>query len=213
MGLCRLVWPKPLRAMTVTANSNINGIAPFPAGCGLNGTQKQDCWEAEPGQSMPTGTAGYLNGSITVNGPGFLTFTYGAGLLGGDTGHGNSGFANEVWIGNIANELAAEAAGQCFATQPGTGCTKTTVGNTFVVPVSAGQLLFTYRFGGPQGTIDSNTTLNAVNTGAYMATCSPLSGGPLPASCTSSLVYVGLTDSPYTQSGNSWRPRLSGSGL
>ena len=35
-----------------------------------------------------------------------------------------------------------------------------------------------------------------------MAACSPLSGGPLPASCTSSLVYVGLTDSPYTSPAN-----------
>ena len=60
---------------TVAPNSNIFGIAPFTAPCGLNGTQKQDCWEPESGQSMPTGVAGYLNGTVQVNASGVAQIT------------------------------------------------------------------------------------------------------------------------------------------
>ena len=164
-----------------------------------------ECWEPESGQSMPTGATGYIDGRITVNASGVLQFTYGANLLPGDTGHGNSGFLNEFWVG--ANELAAEALGQCFATQLGTGCPNiplppNNVGDSFSVAVPAGALGFGFTFGPTNSNVLNNGVANDT-LGAYLATCAPISFTAVPSGgCTSSLGYIGLTDQLYSNSTN-----------
>lgn len=164
-----------------------------------------ECWEAEPGQSIPTGTVGYIDGRITANGPGSLRFTFGAGLLAGDTGKGNSLSLNEFWVG--PSEAVAETNGWVFCTtadNPDNSCRNSAhlvavVGDSFVVPVSAGDVPFHFVFGPTHtSTLNNGQTNDAV--GAYLATCAPISsatpnGGPC------EIGYIGLTDLPYSNTG------------
>lgn len=107
-----------------------------------------DVWTTENGQSMPTGTAGYVGGTVGVT-AGIYSFTYGGGgLMAGDTGHGDSTFENEFWVGS--NRAAAIALGQIFCTQAGDsacGGSATAVGANFVVTEAAGTLPFGFTFG------------------------------------------------------------------
>ncbi|MEQ1911861.1 MAG: PEP-CTERM sorting domain-containing protein [Vicinamibacterales bacterium] len=159
-----------------------------------------DSFDQEPGQSMPSGIQAILNGLLSVSGADAVTFTYGSGLLAGETGHGNSGYFNEFWVG--PNEAAAEAAGWVFCAQPEASCAggiASTVGDSFTVPIaqaaSGGNLLFGFSFGEAGGSVIANGRPD-LTLGAYLATCSPLSDvsantGPC------DVAYVGLSDRPY----------------
>lgn len=157
-----------------------------------------ECWEAEPGQSIPSGTVGWLNGLITANGSGSLRFVYGAGLLPGDTGHGNSLFPNDFWVG--PNKATAIANGWIFCTQadPDCGGAASAVGASFVVPVVAGAVPFHFDFGpGGGNRLDNGEIDDPI--GAYLATCAPISSAtPNSGPCTQG--YLGLTDTTYQHS-------------
>ena len=158
-----------------------------------------DSFDQEPGQSMPTGIQAIVNGLLSVTGADAVTFTFGTGLVPGETGHGNSAYFNEFWVG--PNETAAEAAGWVFCAQPEASCggNASTVGNSFTVPIaqaaSAGNLLFGFSFGPAGEHVITNGTTDT-SLGAYLATCSPLSDvsantGPC------DVAYLGLSDRPY----------------
>lgn len=68
---------------------------------GVTGGPLTDTWTAEAGQSIPTGTGGYVGGTLVANDAGAYTFTYGpTGLVAGATGFGNSTNLNEFWVGS-----------------------------------------------------------------------------------------------------------------
>jgi PEP-CTERM motif len=161
-----------------------------------------DVWTAESGQSVPTGTAGFVGGSLVAETAGTYKFTYGPpppiGVAGG-TGHGNSILPNEFWVG--ANELAAEAAGNVFCTQPGdTSCggVASTVGQHFTLTLAAGPISFGFTF----GPTNSNVLLNGQRSdslGAYIAQLLGNSGDPTVPNDGPSAPFalLGLSDSPY----------------
>lgn len=76
-------------------------ITPNPAGC-LSGVTCT--FKAETGQSVATGTPGFLGGTLIAEAAGSYTFTYGPpppiGLAGG-TGHGNSTNINEFDVNGV----------------------------------------------------------------------------------------------------------------
>lgn len=184
-------------ALTLTAS-----LAARPAeasGISITGSAF-DSFDVEDGQSMPSGVQGILNGMLSVTGVDSVTFTFGSGLLAGETGHGNSPYLNEFWVGPDA--ATAEANGWAFCAQTLDSCTDekvASIGDTFTVPIaraaSGGQLLFGFSF----GTAGFSTITNGHpdnSQGAYLATCSPLSsvvanGGPC------DVAYLGLSDRPY----------------
>jgi len=158
-----------------------------------------DSFDEEPGQSMPTGALGILNGLVSVTGVDSVTFTFGTNLLYGGTGNGNTTYLNEFWVG--ASEAAAEAAGWVFCAQADSSCSgaASTPGDNFTVPIalaaSGGNLLFGFSFGPTAGSVMTNGTADT-SLGAYLATCSPLStvsanAGPC------DVAYLGLSDRPY----------------
>lgn len=159
-----------------------------------------DSVEGEPGGGLPANVLGIVNALVSVSGTGSLTFTYGAGLLPLDTGHGDSPYRNEFWVG--PDKATAESMGWLFCTQAELECGQraSVPGDTFTVPLSAavgslGNLLFGFNFGeGHEHLLtngDANTTF-----GAYLATCDPVStlsanAGPCETA------YLGLTDRGY----------------
>ena len=152
-------------------------------------------WDAETGQSMPTGTAGFLGGTLVAGGPADnYTFTYGGGgLVGGDTGHGNSTNINEFWVG--ATEGAAETAGHVFCTQTGdASCdgVATAVGTQFTVSLSAGAIPFGFTFGAN----NDHVLLNG-GTSAFGAYLSQIGLGTMASAGPGLVAYLGLTDLPY----------------
>ena len=164
-------------------------------------TTAPNTWATEPGQSMPTGVAGFVGGTLNVT-PGIYTFTYGGfnqagvALMAGQTGDGNSTFLNEFWVGS--SEAAAELAGTVFCTEAGdtscAGSLASAVGAQFTISIaSAGPVLFGFTFGANHGSVLLNgQTNNAI--GAYLAqvgTSTTASGGPGP------VAYLGLSDSAY----------------
>ena len=153
-----------------------------------------DTFKSEPGQSIPTGAAGFVDGSLRLTDPSVgLVFMYGGGgLVPGDTGHGNSTFLNEFWVG--PNEAAAEAAGHVFCSQPEPSCggKASSVGALFFVALPAGDIPFHFTFG-PTNSNDLANDLVNDPIGAYLANCGV---GPLNAgSCTAA--YLGLSDNTY----------------
>jgi hypothetical protein len=100
-----------------------------------NGT---DTWKAETGQSVPTGTAGFLSGILTADPAYSYTFTYGPPGLAGGTGHGNSTNINEFWVGN-GTRADAEQADHFFCNNSnpgaGTACANhvSAVGDSFTI--------------------------------------------------------------------------------
>src|SRR6478672_502686 len=94
---------------------------------------RTDNWRIEPGQSIPSNTAAYVDGLLQVTTAGLYTFTYGpSGLVRGATGHGDAINVNEFWVG--ASRAAAEAAGQLFCTRTLAGhCTASAAGDSFTV--------------------------------------------------------------------------------
>ncbi len=155
-----------------------------------------DTWKAETGQSIPTGTGGYINGTLTVVDPGNYTFTYGPpGLVAGATGHGDSSNLNEFWVG--ASQLAAQTAGDFFCTQAiATVCaTPTAVGTSFTVFLNAGPVPFGFTFDQNSG---SHTLLNGdlfatPNDGAYLA---QIGLGTTANGAFGPVAYLGLSDNP-----------------
>ena len=147
---------------------------------------------------MPTGTGGLLGGSLVAQTAGSYTFTYG-GPLGG-TGHGNSIFLNEFWVG--ANEATAETAGHVFCTQLGDascGGSASQPGQSFTVNLPAGDIPFGFTFGSTHSSVLLNDDVNNA-IGAYLATIGPvaLTGTPSPANAgPGDVAYLGLSDSPY----------------
>jgi PEP-CTERM motif len=169
-----------------------------------------DTWRKEKGQSMPTGTPGFVDGLLVANGAGFYTFTYGGGgLVAGDTGHGNSHYMNEFWVG--PNEAAAEAAGDVFCTQPGDascGGVATLVGAQFTIFLPSGDIPFAFTFG-PTNTNELANGQHDNGVGAYLDQIglgTATLGGPALAEiglATTTVAgpglvgYLGLSDKPY----------------
>ncbi len=155
-----------------------------------------DTWKAETGQSIPTGTGGYINGTLVVVDPGYYTFTFGpSGLVAGATGYGDSGNVNEFWVG--ASKLAAETAGDFFCTQAiGSLCAApTAVGTSFTVYLLAGNVPFGFTFDqtGGNHTLQNGDTYATSNNGAYLA---QIGLGTLPNGSLGPVAYLGLTDNP-----------------
>jgi hypothetical protein len=152
-----------------------------------------DTWEAETGQSMPTGTGGFVNGTLSAGVADAYIFTFGAGL--GGTGSGNSTNINEFWVGT--SEAAAEAAHQVFCTKAGDascGGVATAVGAQFTVGLSAGAIPFGFTFGPTQST--TNVLLNG-GTSAYGAYLAQIGLGTTASAGPGLVAYLGLTDLPY----------------
>jgi hypothetical protein len=154
-----------------------------------------DDFEAEAGQSIPTGTFGYVDGTLFAVNAGKFTFTYGPPGLAGGTGHGNSSYVNEFWVG--ANEAAAEAAGNVFCTQAGdTSCADgvaSSVGQSFTIDLPAGAIPFGFTFGVNHTDVLLNGDRNDV-IGAYLAQIglgTTANAGPGP------VAYLGLSDRAY----------------
>jgi PEP-CTERM motif len=166
-------------------------ISPFPT--------RPDIFEAENGQSIPTGTGGSVDGSLVTDASTTLIFTYGPlGLVSpSGTGHGDSTNINEFWVG--PSRAAAEAAGHFFCTQAIPGlCAASQPGDSFALGVNAGlEIPFCYSYhlaadgtGGHQLCHDQVDDAN----GAYLAQIglgTTANAGPGP------IAYLGLSDNPY----------------
>ena len=171
-----------------------------------------DQGRTESGQAMPTGTAGWLDGTLTALDPGLYTFTYGPpGLVPGATGRGNADNLNEFWIDPTGadSRAAAEAAGDYICNGDGNGATAcigalgeslpaSTIGDSFTVllPASKVDFGFTYDQLSSTGT-GPHTLLNGQlddANGTYLAqiglgtTANPGDGA---------IAYLGLADNPY----------------
>jgi len=161
----------------------------------ITNTTTTDTWEMESGQSIPTGTAGFVGGTLVADTAGYYTFVYGGdGLLAGDTGHGNSEFPNEFWVG--PSEAAAEAAGDVFCTQAGDascGGVASVVGAQFTVLLSAGDISFGFTYG-PNNT---NVLLNGQRDDANGAYLDQIGLGTMASAGPGTVAYLGLSDSPY----------------
>lgn len=152
-----------------------------------------DTWKTESGQSIPTGTAGYVDGQLVALDPGLYTFTFGPpGLVGGATGHGNSTFINEFWVG--ANEAAAEAAGNvfCWSAADASCSGATAVGDSFTLDLAAGAIQFGFTFGANHDITLLNG--NGSDLGAYLA---QIGLGTDPNQGPGPVAYLGLSDSPF----------------
>ena len=189
-----------------TAGTPVSGMAAWgttlhqtPTGTGSifigGNTARTDTWRTETGQSMPTGTAGYIDGTLIAASAGIYTFTYGGGgLVAGDTGHGNDVYTNEFWVGS--SESAAVAAGHIFCTLPGDpSCNNaaTAVGTQFSISLPAGPIPFGFTF----GPTTSNVLLNGGQNdliGAYLA---QMGAGTTASIGPGTVAYLGLTDRPY----------------
>ena len=173
------------------------GVASASPTLSINPTgNTPDTWLAEPGQSVPTGTPGWVGGTLLADKSGFFTFTFGPpGLVPGNgTGHGNSSFINEFWVG--ANEAAAELAGNVFCTQPGDascGGVASNVGDLFTVFLTAGLVPFGFTYDQSGG---NHTLVNGQRddtNGAYIVNTSldSLFAGP------STFALIGLSDNAF----------------
>jgi len=160
-------------------------------------------FKTEPGQSIPTGTAGFHNGDLFTNASTTLIFTYGPlGLVAGATGHGNSTDVNEFWVG--PDRTTAESLGHFFCTQTfGTGACSAASGGAsdpgdwFAVGVPAGPVpfCFTYDQSGASGSPPGphtlcNSGLDDSN-GSYLA---QIGLGTTANTGPGRIAYLGLSD-------------------
>ncbi len=150
----------------------------------ISPTATTDTFKTEPGQSIPTGVGGYVDGTLNVT-AGEYTFIYGGnGLMAGDTGFGNATSVNEF---SLAGHVFCNHSGDAAC-----GGVATTVGTSFTITLSAGAVPFTFVFGG-----NSLANGNTSTQGAYLAqigTGASAFAGP-------GLVgYLGLSDGPYPAS-------------
>jgi len=153
-----------------------------------------DTFKAETGQSIPTGTGGFVGGDLLTNSSSTLIFTYGPF---GGTGHGDSTNINEFWVG--PDKATAEALGHFFCTQAISGlCAASVVGASFALGVNAGAVpfCFTYDQGGATGggnhTLCNSQVDNA--NGAYLA---QIGLGSTPNAGPGPIAYLGLSDDPF----------------
>jgi len=153
-----------------------------------------DAWQTETGQSIPTGTAGFVDGTLIVVDPGFYTFTFGPpGLVPGATGSGNSTNVNEFWVG--ANRIAAQTAGDFFCTKPiASLCTTSSVGDSFTVFLTVGNVPFGFNYDQSGG---NHTLLNGQQDNANGAYLAQIGLGTSPNDGFGPVAYLGLTDDPY----------------
>jgi PEP-CTERM motif len=163
---------------------------------GPTGAPVTDTWDAETGQSIPTGTAGYVDGTLNTTG-GAYQFTYGPnGLVAGATGYGNATNINEFWFG--ASQAAAELAGDFFCNHACGNHAANAVGDSFTVNLAAGAIAFGFTFdqsganspAGPFTLLDGNSNAN----GAYLVQIglgTTANAGP------GDVAYIGLSDRAY----------------
>ncbi len=180
-------------------------------GLTVTGTTTTDAWDVEPGQSIPTGTNGFVNATLNASTTGLYTFVFGPNALPGATGYGNAGFTNEFWVGT--SRAAAEAAGDYFCNHgcAPLGLADSTVGQSFSYDMTATGAIpygFTYFRQSSSRTIlngDSVSTIDAtgaavvdgaviVETATSFGDLGPSFGanaGPNPQA------YLGLSDENY----------------
>ena len=143
---------------------------------------------------MPTGTAGFVDGTLIAT-AGSYVFTFGGGgLMPGDTGHGDSPYDDEFWVGS--SRAAAITLGQIFCTQAGDaacGGFATVVGTSFVVTEPVGNLPFGFSF----GATTSNTLLNGQVNNALGAYLSQIGLGTTAFAGPGPVAYIGLSDGAY----------------
>ncbi len=158
------------------------------------GSPRTDTWTAEPGQSIPSGTGGFVDGTLVAAFAGLVTYTYG-GPLGG-TGHGNSTEIDMFWVG--PDEATAIANGDIFCTQAIAGvCGASAVGASFTLSYSAlEKLSFGFHYDQGNGTGGHELLNGQVDdaNGAYLVTTidsSTPDAGPSP------IAYLGLSDNSY----------------
>ncbi len=165
----------------------------------IGGGSGTDDWRTEAGQSIPTGTAGTLDGTVTVT-AGQYTFTFGGfgptglPLVAGETGYGNAVDTNEFWVGT--NEAAAILAGDIFCNHADASCGggATAVGSQFTLSLPSGNIQFGFTFGATTSNVITNGETGNDAAGAYLAqigTGTSVSTGP------GTVAYLGLSDSPY----------------
>ena len=181
---------KTLKLIAIAGATAALGLVSLPAQASLIITPSNvgtDVWEAESGQSIPTLTAGYVGGTLIAQDAGWYRFTYGPGdLLPGATGHGDSTFINEFWVGN--NVFCTQADAAC-------GGTASSVGDSFEVFFAANTAIdfkFLFGNGSPSNELDNGVPNNDI--GAYLAQIglgTTANAGP------GSVAYLGLSDHQY----------------
>ena len=159
-------------------------------------TTPPNTWTTETGQSISTGTAGFVGGTLVASdGGGIYTFTYGGdGLVADDTGHGDSTFPSEFWVG--ASEAAAEGLGQVFCTQAGDascGGIASSVGVQFTVILPDGAIPFGFTF----GSTNTNVLLSGQTDNTVKAYLAQIGLGATPSSGPGLVGYLGLSDNTY----------------
>ena len=196
----RTIMRNHLTAVLVGAVAVLGSAGAANAGSiTISGGSGTDTWEAEAGQSMPTGTGGTIDGTLGVT-AGQYTFTFGGfgitglPLLAGQTGYGNAAYTNEFWVG--PDYATAKSLGDIFCNHPDAACGggATAVGTQFTLSLSTGTVQFGFTFGPTTSNVITNGQTNNNAAGAYLAqigTGSSVSAGP------GTIAYLGLTDSPY----------------
>jgi hypothetical protein len=165
----------------------------------VSGGSGTDSWQTESGQSIPTGTGGTVDGTLSVT-AGTYTFTFGGfglnglPLMSNQTGAGDSVYTNEFWVG--PNYATAKALGDIFCNHADAACGggATAVGAQFTLALSAGFVPFGFTFGPTTSNVITNGQTNNNGAGAYLVqigTGTSVSTGP------GSIAYLGLADSPY----------------
>lgn len=183
-----------LKATLLGTAAILGSISAASADLSITPTATIDTWETESGQSIPTGTAGYVGGTLNANSAGLYQFTYGPTGLLGATGHGDSIYANEFWVG--ANEAAAELAGTVFCTQAGDascGGVATAVGKSFTANLAAGAISFGFTFGANHNSTLSNGETNN-DIGAYLV---QIGLGTTANTGPGNVAHIGLSDQSY----------------
>lgn len=163
-----------------------------------------DDWQAEPGQSIPTGVVGWVGGTLLGVVAGSYKFTFGPNYLPGATGYGNASNINEFWIG--PDRLTAEANGWFFCNRDCTGALgnalpASTVGQSFDVALPVGPIPFGFAFdqgAGPHTLL--NGQRNDAN-GAYMVTTADSFANlsNIPNAGPNAIAVIGLTDNQFSQ--------------
>jgi hypothetical protein len=157
-------------------------------------TSAPNTFTTEPGQSVTTGVAGFVGGTLVATAGSYI-FTYGGdGLVAGDTGHGNSTFENDFWVGT--SEASAILAGDVFCTPNGDascGGTATAVGASFTISLPGGAIPFGFTF----GSTHNNTLLDGQTNSSVGAYLAQITTGTVPFAGPGYIAYLGLSDQQY----------------
>ena len=168
----------------------------------VTGGSGTDSWQTETGQSIPTGTGGTVDGTLSGT-AGAYTFTFGGfglnglPLMSNQTGDGNASNLNEFWVG--PDYATAKALGDIFCNHADAarGGVATAVGTQFTLVLSAGSVPFGFTFGPTANNLITNGQTNNNAAGAYLVqigTGTSVSTGP------GSIAYLGLSDTAYPNS-------------